>query len=213
MLFFSKAIWPSIKHSAASGFDQSWHNREVGPGKHLNGQNTGHQPRGDYRHLKCGLLKGDCPLHGDRCWELHVRGWGLLSGRKGLPLLFDSTGRQEIRCSLSIFLSQFCSIPQINGQSPAEYCSCMPLDRDAEVQPQSNTKTFQSIPNPGWCQNWLTHLINAKFLAWFSNEVLVNPKIITAMRPSCKHLNLSWLIHELPASPPDGPFKGAQRIH
>lgn len=66
----------SIKHSAASGFDQSYIIGGSGLENTWNGQNTDTSP-GVTIDLKCGLLKGDCPSHGDRCWELHVRGWGL----------------------------------------------------------------------------------------------------------------------------------------
>lgn len=102
-----------IKRSAASGFDPSYVIRGSGLENTWNRQSANPSP-GMTLDLAYGL-KWDCPYHGDRCWELHGKGRGLCQEGKSLPLLFDSTGRQEIQGSLSIFLSSSCSIPQING--------------------------------------------------------------------------------------------------
>lgn len=136
----------SIKRSAASGFDQSYIIRGSGLENTWNRQSANPSP-GVTLDLAYGL-KWDCPYHGDRCWELHGKGRGLCQEGKGLPLLFDSTGRQEIQGSLSIFLSSSCSIPQINGQSPkgsiAHACLWIETLSVAIVQPQTLPVNSQS---------------------------------------------------------------------
>lgn len=144
----------SIKHSAASGFDQSYIIRGSGLENTWNRQNIDSCP-GMTIDLKHGWER-DCPQHGDRCWEFHTRGWGLCQEGKGLPLLLI---QQDVRKSKAV--------PQFSSPVLAPFHKLMAeaqrevLLMHASGSRHSSTATvqhqpFQSIPSPGWCQNWLT---------------------------------------------------------
>lgn len=159
------------------------HNRGKWPGKHLEWAEHRHRPGGDYR-FKVWIIKGGLSLTWRRMLRTSCEGMRpLCQEGKGLPLLFDSTGRQEIQGSLAIFLSSSCSIPQINGQSPkgsiAHAClwiETLKCSHSPTPKPSSQFPIQADVKIDSRC-------INAKFLASFHSERCSSTlKMITAYK-------------------------------
>lgn len=90
----------SIKHSAASGLDQSYTIRGKGLENTWNRQNADTRP-GATTDLQNGLKRG-CPGHGDRCLGSHVKGRGRKERASHCFLI-----QQDVRKSKAV--SQFSS--------------------------------------------------------------------------------------------------------
>lgn len=109
---------------------------------------------------------------------------------------FDSTGRQEIQGSLSIFLSSSCSIPQINGQSPKGsiahaylWIETLKCGHSPTPKPSSQVPVQADVKIDSQC-------INAKFLASFHIELRSSTlKMITAYKANTAECSSAFRLH------------------